>query len=46
MKIRGLLDAIGNTPLIRLSKLTEDIDAVLLAKLEFVNTSARASPCL
>lgn len=39
MKIRGLLDAIGNTPLIRLSKVTEDIDAVVLAKLEFLNPS-------
>ncbi len=33
----SLLDAIGNTPLIRLSKITKDVKAQIWAKLEFMN---------
>ena len=38
MKIsNNILETIGNTPLVRLNKLTEDVDAMVLAKVEFFN---------
>ena len=33
----SVLDAIGNTPLVRLNSVTEGIRATVLAKLEFLN---------
>jgi cystathionine beta-synthase len=38
MKIsNNILETIGNTPLVRLNKLTEEVDAMVLAKVEFFN---------
>ena len=38
MKIsNNILETIGNTPLVRLNKLTKDLDAMVLAKVEFFN---------
>ena len=33
----NILETIGNTPLIRLNKITKDIDALVLAKVEYFN---------
>ncbi len=33
----SILDVIGNTPLVRLNKVTQDIDSQIYAKLEFLN---------
>jgi len=35
----GVLDLIGNTPLVRLNRVTEGLEAEVLAKLEFLNPS-------
>jgi len=35
--INGILDQVGNTPLIKLNKITRDLKADILAKLEFFN---------
>ena len=35
--IDNILGAIGNTPLIKLNKITSEIDALVLAKVEFFN---------
>ena len=38
MKIaNNILETIGNTPLVRLNKIVEDVDATVLAKVEFFN---------
>jgi cystathionine beta-synthase len=38
MKIsNNILETIGNTPLVRLNKLTEEVEAMVLAKVEFFN---------
>ncbi len=37
MKFESILDAIGNTPIVRLNKLTRDLKCGLYAKLEFMN---------
>ena len=38
MKIaNNILETIGNTPLVRLNKVTKDVDATVLAKVEFFN---------
>ena len=38
MKIsNNILETIGNTPLVKLNKLTKDVDALVLAKVEFFN---------
>ncbi|MBG39361.1 MAG: cystathionine beta-synthase [Cryomorphaceae bacterium] len=34
---KNILETIGNTPLVRLNKLTKDVDAMVLAKVEFFN---------
>ena len=31
----NILEAIGNTPLVRLNKVTKEVDATVLAKVEF-----------
>ena len=35
--IDNILGAIGNTPLIKLNKITSEVDALILAKVEFFN---------
>jgi len=35
--LTSVIEAIGNTPLVELSRLTADIDGRILAKLEFLN---------
>ncbi len=38
MKIaKNILETIGNTPLVKLNKITSDVDALVLAKVEFFN---------
>ncbi|MDC0644380.1 pyridoxal-phosphate dependent enzyme [Crocinitomicaceae bacterium] len=38
MKIaKNILETIGNTPLVKLNKITNDVDALVLAKVEFFN---------
>ena len=38
MKIaNNILETIGNTPLVRLNKIVKDIEATVLAKVEFFN---------
>ena len=37
MKFESILDAIGNTPIVRLNKLTADLECAVYAKLEFMN---------
>ena len=38
MKIaKNILETIGNTPLVRLNKIVKDVDATVLAKVEFFN---------
>ena len=38
MKIsNNILETIGNTPLVRLNKLTKEVDATVLAKVEYFN---------
>ena len=38
MKIaNNILETIGNTPLVRLNKVTKEVDATVLAKVEFFN---------
>lgn len=37
--LNSILDAVGNTPLVRLNKVTEGIDAEVLVKCEFMNPS-------
>ncbi|MHA1835118.1 MAG: PLP-dependent cysteine synthase family protein [Candidatus Baldrarchaeia archaeon] len=40
MKIlNSILEAIGNTPMVRLNKVTRDVDATVLVKCEFLNPS-------
>ena len=34
---KNILETIGNTPLIKLNNLTKNIDALVLAKVEFFN---------
>ena len=34
---KNILETIGNTPLVQLNKLTKDVDAMVLAKVEFFN---------
>ena len=34
---KNILETIGNTPLIKLNKITEDVDALVLAKVEYFN---------
>ena len=34
---KNILETIGNTPLIKLNSLTKDIDALVLAKVEYFN---------
>src|SRR5210317_2232497 len=34
---KNILETIGNTPLIKLNSLTKDVDALVLAKVEFFN---------
>ena len=35
--IENILGAIGDTPLIKLNKITSELDALVLAKVEFFN---------
>lgn len=37
MKFRNILEAIGNTPLVRLNRLTQELDCQVFAKCEFLN---------
>ena len=37
MVFNSIIEAIGNTPIVRLNKIAEDVDANLYAKLEFTN---------
>ncbi len=38
MKIsNNILETIGNTPLVRLNKVTKEVDATVLAKVEYFN---------
>ena len=38
MKIsNNILETIGNTPMVKLNKITSDVDALVLAKVEFFN---------
>ena len=34
---KNILETIGNTPLIKLNKITSEIDALVLAKVEYFN---------
>ena len=40
---KNILETIGNTPLIKLNNLTKNIDALVLAKVEFFNPSFNKS---
>ena len=33
----NILDTIGNTPLVKLNKITKEIEALVLAKIEYFN---------